>query len=179
MVDTVRSISTLLAALVDNTSGAITPQVIRDVVVSLEPAIGGCYITSTAATTFSDSVTPVKIAGTTTAIGGLHNFTSLVTNRLVYTGAAQATVLCIVSLSMTAAGNNKIIELSVAKNGSVVADSLMQRKIGTGTDVGHITLIGMAQLVENDYIEPFILNTTDTVSATATHLNFSAIGIVT
>ncbi len=37
MVDTVKTIAVLLTELADNTSGAVTPQVLRDVLVTLEP----------------------------------------------------------------------------------------------------------------------------------------------
>lgn len=179
MVDTVRSIAALLALLANNTTGNISPQDMRDVVVSLEPALGGMYVSSSAATTFSDSVTPVKALGTTLIAAGAHNFDMPASNRLRYTGAADVSVVCIAGLSITAGANNKDTEMSFAKNGTVITDSVASRKIGTGADVGRAVVIGIDVMSQNDYIEVFLLNTTDTTSITLPHMTMGIFGIVT
>lgn len=62
MADTQRTTAALLVLLADNTSGAITPQHLRDVLVSLTGGYGG-LCAAVAAGALSVGVTAVKITG--------------------------------------------------------------------------------------------------------------------
>jgi len=166
MVDTARSMDAILALLADNTEQDITPQNIRDLVLSVIPAIGGMHITGTpVATTFSDSVTPVKALGTTELSSG-ESFDMPENNRLRYTADPNRIAVFTAGISISAASSNEDSVMSVAKNGTVITDSVAPRKIGTGSDIGRAVVLGITTLNTNDYLECFVLNSTDTTSIT-------------
>jgi len=179
MADTDRSVSALQTLLADNTSGDISPQDLRDMLVSLTPAFGGMYISATAPTVFADTVTPVKALGTTTVIGTPRNFSMAASNRLTYTGTADILAFCLATLAVTSAGNNQVSKMSFAKNGTVTASSVIQRKISTGTDVGAASIIGLGPMSTNDYTEVFLQNATSTTNITLENMSVAVFGFVT
>ena len=164
MADTQRSKSDILTLLADNTSGAISPQDLRDWLVSQNPGYGGLYISTSAETSIATVDTWTKVSGTTTATT-VSNFTHT-TNRLTYSGAPDVHVHIAMSFSCTAAANNKIFEFAIAKNGSVDDPSVLSRKIGTGADVGAVALHTDLMLSTNDYLEMYVKNTTDDTNVT-------------
>lgn len=178
MVDTIRSTATLLANMPVGGAAGTSVQDIRDMLVSLEPSVGGYYVSSAVATVFANNFTPVKALGTTTLTANNHNFDMPESNRLRYTGAAPIEAFVNIGVSITAGGNNKDTQMSIAKNGVVIPDSLATRKIGTGSDVGRAAVSTGVLLEENDYVEAFILNTTDTVTITYEHMTFLVQGFV-
>jgi len=60
MAETPKVLSALLAQLPDNTTGLISPEDIRDAVVSLFPSRGQLDLTATAQTTFATTNTYVR-----------------------------------------------------------------------------------------------------------------------
>jgi hypothetical protein len=169
MADTVRTLAELLTLLADNTTGAISEQDMRDVVVSLSPAHGGMYISSAVETSIAASSTDgsnaVKALGTTTAFASLNDMDMPANNRLRYTGAANRLFTVQVAISTIAAANSKVFGWYIAKNGTVIAESLISRKQGTGADVGALALHWQLELAQNDYIEVFLEDRTDTTNA--------------
>ena len=170
MADTVRTLAELLVLLADNTSGAISEQDMRDVVVSLSPAHGGMYISTAIETsiagTSTDGSNAVKALGTTTAFASLQDMDMPASNRLRYTGAANRLFTIQVAISTIAAANSKVFGWYLAKNGTVITESLITRKQGTGADVGALALLWQIELAQNDYIEVFLEDQTDTTNAT-------------
>lgn len=63
MADTIRSRAALLALLADNTTGDISPQDMRDVLVSIHGVYGEIRVEAGAAAQGSISTTPAKITG--------------------------------------------------------------------------------------------------------------------
>ena len=59
MVDTQRSLSAIQTLFADNTAGAISPQDLRDAVETLRMGHGEIYVSSTAATSFTDTTSYV------------------------------------------------------------------------------------------------------------------------
>ena len=178
MADTVRSMAEILALMPDNTTGDISPQDMRDAVVSLEPAIGRCFISVPSATTISDTLTPVKAAGTTTAVSGLNNISMPANNRLRYDGTAPINAIIWASMSMTALAASQSVFLSVAKNGVVLPDSLAIDEVGIGGGVERTHAVTVDSLSQNDYVEVFVQNTTSTSSITLLLGTFTVIGFV-
>ena len=82
MADTSRSLSDILTLMADNTTGAISAQDLRDLIVSLSPAFGGLYISSSAETSIATIDTWTLAAGTSTETSSSSAFTVSAANRL-------------------------------------------------------------------------------------------------
>lgn len=164
MADTQRTITEILALCADNTAGAISPQDIRDVIETLKPTFGGLYVTVPAATTLATGVM-TKAAGTT-ALTHVHNWSMPTNNRLQYNGVAGAHGHIAASVSLTCAGNNQDIRVGIAKNGSVIASSILSNRILTGSDVRSTALHTDDMLAPGDYLEFFVANDSGTSQIT-------------
>jgi hypothetical protein len=165
MADTKRSLAAVLALLADNIAKAISPQDLRDAVVSLSPSFGSMYFSTPAETSITDQSTPTKAAGTTTSVS-LSGFDMPANNRLRYTGSPDRHMHIACSLSFTAAANNKLIGLSIAKNGNSLVHSEVRRLVSTGADEGATALHADVMLSTNEYLEVFVSNETDTANLT-------------
>ena len=179
MADTRRTVSALQTLLADNTTGDISPQDLRDFLVSAAPEYGGLYISSSAATTIGGAGTPTKASGTTASIGASSNITVATTNRITYTGAADIAVIVLFACSMTCASSTVTLGISVAENGTQIASTEVFRKIGTGSDQGAASTFGIATLSQNDYVEMFVTNEDGTGAVTLTKGIFAVLGIMT
>lgn len=124
--------------------------------------------------TDNTSSTPIKIVGTH-ALSGLEQlFDEPVDGRLRYTGAITLTFRVAIHFSFTSNVNNIILLLEIAKNGSVITASGSQRKIGTGTDLGSLSVEFLVSLATNDYVEAFLDTNTGNPTITTAHLNLIA-----
>ena len=87
--------------------------------------------------------------------------------RITYIGTNNVNVYVTCSVSMTSSTSNQVASFRVAKNGTTVAASQIDRKIGTGSDVGALSITHIFEdLSTNDYIE--LWATLDTSSQTIT-----------
>lgn len=161
MADTARTKAALAALLADNVTEQISPQDIRDFLETMHPSFGSLYVSTAAETTVSVAGTYVKAAGTTTSVN-LHRVTMPANNRLTYTGTPDIHAHIACSLSMTSINNNVTVGVGLAKNGTVLEHSKLNRRVGTGTDVGSTALHADAMMSTNDYLEIFISNETNT-----------------
>ncbi len=130
------------------------------------------YMTNNAtATTIAASNTAYKISGTTTA-NSINQKFSHSNNRATYTGqiVRDFEVSAIVSFTT---GNNKVIGLYVAKNGTVITESEMYATASGSGRAESISVQTIVQLQENDYIELFVENETDTTNVTVEYLNLT------
>lgn len=114
--------------------------------------------------------TPVKVVGTTSA--GDTNLFTHTTGRLTYNGILTKEFMVVTSMSLTSAAANKKYTVYIAKNGTVLTKTGISRHVATTTDVGAASISGLVSLAENDYIEIFIENNTDTTNPTVEDLNF-------
>jgi hypothetical protein len=182
MADTERTVAELLVLLADNTTGAISEQDIRDMLVSLADSYGGLHIsaaveTSIAATSM-DGSNAVKILGTTVISTANRGMDMPANNRLRYTGAPTRFFELNAVLSVISASSNKVFGFYLAKNGTVDTGSLITRKQGTSTDVGALALNYHVRLTTNDYVEVFIENQTDNTNMTVNQMVISARGLI-
>ncbi len=180
MADTERSINDLLTTLFQDgqAAGAITPQDVRDMIVSIAPSYGGMHISSSAATTIAAVDTPTKASGTTTISGTVRHISMPANNRLRNDGTATRMFLIEASFSMTTASNNIIVGIGIAKNGTYNANSEIRRKVGTGTDIGAGAISFHVSLAQNDYVEVFVTNRTDGTNITLDYLSVNVIGFL-
>jgi len=172
---TQKSKSQLDALIVTNSTGAITPAIIRDFVDSAVNSHGSLYVTSSSATTITTPGTYYKMAGTTASVA-LHRFTSPTNNRLTYTGTVTSNFHIVINISVLSAGNNQVVGFAVAKNGTTLAHSIMETKVLTGSDIDVIAIHADTTLATNDYIELWCTNSTSTSTVTAEHAYMYAMG---
>ena len=166
MADTRRTVAALLVLWADNATGDVSPQDGRDWMVSTSPAYGSLYWATPAETTVAAVDTPVKASGTTASVAASSDVTVATTNRLTYTGAPTLSAKVWANITMTAAANNKLVSLHIAKNGSVIASAEMRRTVGTGADYGNMGTHTIVSLAQNDYVEIWVENETDAVNIT-------------
>lgn len=172
MSDTARSLSALLTIFADGQSkGAITPQDVRDLIVSLQASYGGMEITVPAETTIETAGVPVKMAGTTSFVSPTNNFTMPVSNRLTYTGTVARDFLITANGSFTVAANNQIIALTSGKNGTP-SNARSRIKLGTGGDLNEVSGHRIITLEPNDYVEVFAINETSDANITVVNLSY-------
>lgn len=168
MADTARGVTALQALLADNSNGAVSPQDVRDMLVSLVPAHGELTITASGLTTVSVLNTWYNVSGTWTLTATFSDdFDEPAEGRLRYIGTPTRTAFVIATISTTAADNNQVIEWGIAKNGTIISESIISRKQGTGADVGALAVQAITTLATNDYLTVQARNTTSTGDLTA------------
>jgi hypothetical protein len=180
MAETPKVLSALLAQLPDNTTGLISPEDIRDAVVSLFPSRGQLDLTASAATTFALTNTWYKLAGTTAldATLGQDGFSQAADNELRATKAVNQVLLVTANVELVCASNNKTFGLTFAKNGTAITGihvSAVLSDSGKGYGFSISTLIPTAA---NDIVSVYVRNETDTTAVTATSLTLSAVGFI-
>lgn len=114
-------------------------------------------------TIISGASTPVKVAGTW-VIERQSQFTVDTTGRITYIGERPLTVpIDAVTTIEAASGTNKDVETYIALNGSIIANSGKTNKVGQN-DPKSIGVIWQLTLNQNDFLEVFIENDTDSVN---------------
>lgn len=170
MADTKRTITALTDNLFQDgqADGAITPQSMRDLIVSFQAEWGMLYVSSPATTGAVVADTYELATGTSSAIGTPVRYTVSNANRLTYNGTPNRTaiVVCSVSLELDSAATDDELGLEIHKNGTLITGTTMvgYANATTATAVNITTFAIVPDLSTNDYIEPFIANV-DTTSA--------------
>lgn len=163
MVDTQRTLVDLLTNLFQDgqADGSITPQDVRDLIVSLIPSIGAIYFSTPVETVISTVSTKTLALGTTTATSDLHDIDMPQNNRIRYIGTVRKHFIIDVALSASTIGNNKVIEYQLCKNGVPIPETLMTRAHPGAGNAGTVALTTNTHLDPNDYIELYVSNETD------------------
>ena len=180
MAETPKVLSALLAQLPDNTTGLISPEDIRDVVVSLFPSRGQLDLTATAATTFALTDTWYKLAGTTAldATLGQDGFSQVANNELRATKAVNQVLLVTANVELLCGSNNKTFGLTFAKNGTAITGIHVSALLANSNKGYGFSITALLPTVANDTISVYVRNETDTTSVTATSLTLSAVGFI-
>lgn len=176
MAETKRTLSTVLLNLADNTTQQISAGDIRDAVVTVAPDFGAIHMITSAATTITDTTSFFDVAGTYALDGG-SDWDMNVNGQLRYTGAATRFAAVFVATSFTTASNNQVISIGVAKNGTMIAASEIDRKTGTGSDVGSAATFAFVTVSTNDYLTLVVRNQTSATNATFDQVKFGALGL--
>lgn len=133
-------------------------------------ALSSYYMNGNAvATTIAVIGTAVKAAGTTTSAAISQRFTNTA-NRATYDGAIERDFKVSAVMSVES-GNNNVIGIYIANNGTLMAES----EIYLTTNAGGRAEAGSCQvilaMVDTDYIEIWVENDTSTSDITVTDLN--------
>jgi hypothetical protein len=130
-------------------------------------------INNTTVTTIGagNSNTFVKAQGITTIGDNSSPRFTHTDNRLTYIGNVRGNFFVSVASAIRSPVTNQVLSISIAKNGTVVADS----EIGVGTATANIDFPGSCQTViemsSGDFVEFFVKNQV-TANITVTDLNF-------
>ncbi len=175
MGETQRTLAALRVLLADNTTEEISPQDLRDLMETLRNGHGGMYVSTDAATSPENTDDYLDVAGTFTLIGDVYNWDMNTNGQLRYTGPTQRSVIVVTTMSMLSGGSSQVVHFRLAKNGTSVAHSEIQRKIAAGTDIGAAACHADFTVVTNDYITLQLRNATSTATVTVEH---AFIGVV-
>lgn len=180
MAETPKVLSALLAQLPDNTTGLISPEDIRDAVVSLFPSRGQLDLTASAATTFAATNTYYKLAGATALDQtlGQDGFSQAANNELRATKAVNQVLLVTANIELVCGSNNKTYGICFAKNGTAITTAHVSAILSDSNEGYGFTLTSLIPTSQNDTISVFVRNETDTTAVTATSLTLSAVGFI-
>lgn len=180
MAETPKVLTALLAQLPDNTTGLISPEDIRDVVVSLFPSRGQIDLTTGATTTFASTNTWTKAAGTTAldATLGQDGFSQVTNNELKATKAVNQVLMVMATIEMSCASNNKTFGVTIAKNGTAVEKFHISQLQANSNSKYSYTVNALVATAQNDTISVYVRNETDTTSVTISNLTLSAVGFI-
>lgn len=180
MAETPKVLSALLAQLPDNTTGLISPEDIRDAVVSLFPSRGQIDLTASASTTFALTNTWYKLAGTTAldATLGQDGFSQAANNELRATKAVNQVLLVTANVELVCASNNKTFGLTFAKNGTAITGIHVSAILSNSNKGYGFSISTLIPTEANDIVSVYVRNETDTTAVTATSLTLSAVGFI-
>lgn len=180
MTQTPKVLSALLAQLPDNTTGDISPEDIRDVVVSLFPSRGQIDLTAGGTTTFALTNTYYKLAGTTAldATLGQDGFSMPANNELRATKAVNQVLLCTANIEVSCGQNNKNYSMTFAKNGAAIDTFHVTERLASSGQPYFYSFTALIPVVQNDTISVYVRNDTDTTSLTTLNLTISAVGFI-
>jgi hypothetical protein len=133
-------------------------------------AISSYYMNgNTTATTIATIGVAVKAAGTTTSAPISQRFTNTA-NRATYDGAIQRDFKVSAVLSCNS-GNNNIVGIYIAKNGTLLPESEVYITANAGGRAEGASCQVIVAMVETDYIEIWVENDTSTTDVTVSELN--------
>lgn len=173
-------LSDALALVADNTVGAISAKDVRELALSLAPAMGALEVTATAATVIATPGTFARAAGTTAALGTLRGITASAAARLTYddTPTRRCAVRVTATLSVGAVGEHEL-GLTLRKGGAAIVGLVpsIVRVPGSGGPAT-VSCTYVLDLATGEYLEPWTTNYTSTDSVTVTGLVFDVLGSV-
>lgn len=160
MGDSPRTFAQIQAAIVDNDFDDVSPQDVRDFAITMRVARAGVYISSSAPTSIAEANEWTAIAGTFTKTSD--NRFAVSGGALTYSGTPTVDAHAVLTASTTAAAAGKSFEVGLAKNGSVVASSI----IDAGSGDGPVSTQLDTSLVTDDDLKVYVRNLTDDTDIT-------------
>ena len=117
---------------------------------------GTCYVSSAALSAAITPGTPVIMGGTTTDFVE-SGFTHSSPGRMTYTGMITKNFRVFSAISMSHDSSTATVaHLLIAKNGTVIASSEIDRNVSGTSDIGAAPLMADVSLGTNDYIEVYV-----------------------
>lgn len=170
MAQTQKTVTAAYRLLADNTSGDISPRDLRDTFESWRPRHGQMYVAAADSgdITITDSTNYFEATAMTwTLSSGQYEFDESAGNgRLTYTGAETVMVHIACTISMTCASNQQVLHFRIGKSGVTNDASEVQRKVGTGQDVGSTAAHLTTNMSNGDYLSLWCRNATSTANVT-------------
>lgn len=139
-----------------------------------EQAVGGLHISAAVQTVIALVNTAVKVLGTTTTFGLFRvDDDGGTNNRLKYLGSGDRSFHVTADLTFISASNNKVWEFGIYKNGLKLNTNEMQITKANKTDLTHLSLSSVIDMSQNDYVELWVANLTDSTNLTVQKMNLS------
>lgn len=165
MVDTIRTPAQILALFADNTTGDISPQDLRDFVVST--GVFGLIYVSDGSTPQSVSSTPAKVTAFDTNSSLASGITEDQANaRLTLGTNADGTFVVFAPISFSGTAN-KVATFEIYKGG-IATGFKATRTISSGGSVGSTVVFGLVSASAGDNLELYVSTATDGNSITVT-----------
>lgn len=182
MAQTQRSISDIWTLLADNATQDISAQDIRDAFETYRMRHGQLYVAAGAGSALSlpDTGTYYEetVSTWTNDTGAAYEFDESAGNgRLTYTGTQPIMVHIAASISFTLGGSNAVIHCRIGKSGTTIAPSEIQRKVGSGSDVGSTALHLVTSMTNGQYLSLWFRNETDTSALTLACANLQVVSM--
>lgn len=135
---------------------------------------GTIYATNVVTTSIATVNTPVKVVNATTTknMVGLDDDGGT-SNRLKNISGAPIIITATASISMQGVSNNIVFSYYFAVNGVIDQSTRVQRKIGTGSDIGALAIIGSIVVPDGDYVELWVENNTDNSDVIVNYFNLT------
>ena len=180
MVDTARSLAALQLLLADNTSEDISPQDVRDMLVSLVSAHGGLAITTPVQTSITNANwTPLAGTWDLNPLTDDH-FVEAANGQLQYSGTPPTRIATITAtISPAAAVKDKEFEFAIAKNGTVLNDSIVGCWFTVLGKPRSVAVQALTNMSTNDYVALMVRGITDTTNITADYANLQVSAKIT
>lgn len=181
MTQTPKILSALLAELPDNTTGDISPEDIRDCVVSLYPSRGQLVHTDNGISTFTGSgiyrqvvvTTALDTDASSSDVSQSANATLKMLKNVAQVALVNAT------LEVLPASNNQRYTFTFSKNGTPIPELAFTAYFGnlSGNPAG-IFLSGLLPMTYNDELSIVVKNDTSTANLTCSQFTLSLIGFI-
>ena len=175
MADVQRLQAAIIALYANNTSGDISPQDLRDLVVSIIPGWGGLYISTPVQTVIASGGTAVKMLGTTTAFD-VQNFTHS-NNKLLYDGAPTSRFFVWANVTFDIATGTDTVSVQLFKDGSLITGA-ESRSVNTAALPNTVSVMASVSLATNSYVEIYIENEDTTENIDTTQAQMFIIGLM-
>ena len=178
MTQTARSIAQILALTADNSSQQISPEDLRDAIVTLQVKYGGLFVTTgdEAATVITNTTDYFDLAGTYTLdVNGAQFDQSAGNGLLTYIGAPDIVAVLIGQTSCIAASGTQVCKIRFEKNGADIVGSDAE-SIVLSTGAVNAVELGIVTLSTGDSVGLAIRNTTAGVNVTGNEIHFIALG---
>jgi hypothetical protein len=154
-------------------AASITPDRVQDLILSVLPGFGRISLTAQVGTSITQTNQWVKLAGTTALGEGAFTFTMPQNGRLqcVCPVPSRMTISAAVTLTN---GSQKDFQVALARNGEIMTETIQGVRFGPGGGSVEASLFGDFAQQQNDHVEIWVRNITDTTNITATKLYMRA-----
>jgi hypothetical protein len=127
-------------------------------------------------TAFPAAGTYVKMAGTTTD-GNISNNVTVSNGRLTYTGTVALNTpnlaKMVTMFGSIQGANNTTLSVGIAKNSVILSQFVQNIRITAANAPFAFAVSFPIALLQNDFVEPYVANLTNTSASTTTYLTFS------
>lgn len=156
MADTIRTKAAILALLADNASQDISPQDLRDAIVSIFGVYGFLYVTNGSTAQTGIGTSPALMTGLITAGAGGGTTPNGTSKRIVIDSGSDG-VYGFLFFCSFAGSNNATFTFNVRKNGSTELPVGLNRKLSAAGDVG-VGMCGgiVTGLVATDWLDVYV-----------------------
>jgi len=182
VADTPKTAADLIADFPTNGAQEITAERLRNLVLSIVPAIARFSMTQSVAVAPLNTVDFYEVVPTAAIIGPMARYFTYAGGRLTYTGPCDIHVHVAVTLSTDAVANNQTVSLRVAKNADPTevdaVASETDQKMGTGGDVDSTAVHYDTMMSTGDYLSVWLRNQTSAGVVTVRHVYFFILGML-